>query len=114
MQDKSDLEYQAGQEESGPEEERGVQPPREMAKQDQKPEAQQDVEADKAAEDEGEQGQESAVNEDTEENYEDRQFTAPQVSPLLGKALGGRHCCQRFPQGQPVRLKGNRRLGMMK
>ena len=69
MEDKGNLEYQAGQEESEP-------------AQDQ----QQRQEKDQAAtQEEGEpeeqlSGQE-AVNNDTEDKYEDRQFAAPQVSP---------------------------------
>ena len=72
VEDKGDLEYQAGQEESEP-----------AQAQDQ----QKQQEKDQAAPEEGggepeEQlsGQE-AVNDDTEDKYEDRQFAAPQVSP---------------------------------
>ena len=97
MEDKGDLEYQAGQEESEP-------------AQDQDQQKQQ--EKDQAAAQEGGEPEEQmpgqeAVNNDTEDKYEDRQFAPPQVSPpdvFQHKTLG--HSLPIHSTGNPMPVLG--------
>ncbi len=85
VDDKKDLEYQAGQEEEAGGEQ-GKEPQEKDGKGEKDKKAPDEAPApdQKAAEEEQrEEGGEGPINEDTEEGYEQRQFAAPQVSRYL-------------------------------
>ena len=89
MEDASNLDYQAGQEEEAGGEPQGGEPDKkksEPEKQQQAAEGEQDAQA----EDEGLEGdeQDGGVNEDTADKHEDRQFAQPEVCSSL--RLGSR------------------------
>ena len=82
VDDKSNLEYQAGQPDvdDGPQQEPESQQPEErQQKQEQDTPGGAEEGGDEGG-DEGEAGEEGGVNEDAADQYEDRQFAQPQVS----------------------------------
>lgn len=98
VDDKSNLDYQAGGEED--ESEAPKKEPKQGEQKGPQEEAAQDSKGEEEGgdqEEEATEGQEGQVNDDLEENYEDRQFAAPQVGksdPHLNILIGNM-CCGR-------------------
>ena len=87
VDDKKNLEYQAGQEEeAGAEQGKEPQEKDAAGQKDKKaPDEGTAQDQEGGEEEQGEEGGEGPINEDTEEGYEQRQFAAPQVSSLFEK-----------------------------
>lgn len=79
VDDKRDLEYQAGQEDE-PAADQGKKTQEKDAAGEKDKKAPEEAPAQDQEEEQGETGEDGAINEDTEEGYEQRQFAAPQVS----------------------------------
>lgn len=77
--DKQNLEYQAGEEEQEGSKKPDQAAGKDDAGQQEQPTRAQEPEQADGGEEEGTQGGEGPINEDTEDRYEDRQFAAPEV-----------------------------------